>query len=104
MRTTEIGACMPATGRIPGMRRPVRTMTFPSTARRRIALGADVVFAFRRDRRGFQPEASALHRLRRFLHDAVLRRTAVFEREIDALENELHVDHAPIENAQRFEQ
>ncbi len=30
---------MPATGRTPGMRRPVRTMTLPPIALRRMALG-----------------------------------------------------------------
>ena len=34
-----MGAWIPATGRTPGMRRPVRTMTLPSIALRRIALG-----------------------------------------------------------------
>src|SRR5690348_1719283 len=34
-----MGACTPASGRTPGMRRPVRTMTRPSICLRRIALG-----------------------------------------------------------------
>jgi len=39
MRTIEIGELMPATGRIPGKRRPVRMMTLPSISRRKIAFG-----------------------------------------------------------------
>jgi len=30
MRTIEIGACTPPMGETPGMRRPVRTITFPT--------------------------------------------------------------------------
>src|SRR5919107_796384 len=37
MRTTEIGKCTPDTGPMtPGMRRPVRTITLPSTSSRRM--------------------------------------------------------------------
>ena len=40
MRTTEIGWCTPETGpTTPGIRRPVRTITLPSTSSRRIRLG-----------------------------------------------------------------
>src|ERR1700681_926196 len=39
MRITEIGAWTPASGRTPGMRRPVRTITRPSISLRRMALG-----------------------------------------------------------------
>src|SRR5918994_506093 len=40
MRTTEIGWCTPETGpTTPGIRRPVRTMTLPSTSSRRMRLG-----------------------------------------------------------------
>ena len=40
MRTTEIGKWTPETGpTTPGMRRPVRMITLPSTASRRIRLG-----------------------------------------------------------------
>src|SRR5260370_1508084 len=39
MRITDMGAWTPASGRTPGMRRPVRTMTRPSICLRRIALG-----------------------------------------------------------------
>ena len=39
MRTTEIGWKTPATGVTPGIRRPVRMMTLPSTSSRRIRFG-----------------------------------------------------------------
>ncbi len=39
MRTTEIGSWTPATGVTPGIRRPVRMMTLPSTSSRRMRLG-----------------------------------------------------------------
>src|SRR5260370_6769848 len=39
MRSTEKGEWTPGSGRTPGMRRPVRTMTRPSICLRRIALG-----------------------------------------------------------------
>ena len=44
MRTTAIGWCTPAIGVTPGMRRPVRMITLPSIASRRMRFGrADVV-------------------------------------------------------------
>src|SRR5918996_6056238 len=39
MRTTEIGACAPPSGTTPGMRRPVRTITWPPISSRRIRFG-----------------------------------------------------------------
>src|SRR2546426_9481519 len=39
IRITEMGECTPASGRTPGMRRPVRTMTRPSICLRRIPFG-----------------------------------------------------------------
>ena len=39
MRTTLIGWCTPAIGVTPGIRRPVRMMTFPSTPSRTMRLG-----------------------------------------------------------------
>ncbi len=39
MRTTEIGWWTPATGVIPGIRRPVRMITRPPTSSRRMRLG-----------------------------------------------------------------
>ena len=39
MRTTEMGAWTPPSGTTPGMRRPVRTITFPPISSRRIRFG-----------------------------------------------------------------
>ncbi len=89
MRTTEIGAWIPATGRTRGSLRPVRTMTLPSIALRRSALGEPTSpVLLRRDRRGLEAEAMPLHRLGGVEHDAVVRLAAILEREIVALECE----------------
>ena len=63
MRTIEIGWWTPATGVTPGIRRPVRMITLPSTSSRRMPVrGADVVRALGRDRRRLDAEAGLAHR------------------------------------------
>ena len=84
MRTTEIGKCTPAIGLMPGIRRPVRMMTVPSTSSRRIRFGdptsslpSGVIVA------AFSPYPDSRIGDRRLVHDRVLGRAPMLEREVE---------------------
>ena len=103
MRTTEIGACTPPSGTTPGMRRPVRTITWPPISSRRIRFGEPTSpRASGRDRRGLQAEPGLADRGRGLVDDRVVGRAAVLEREVVALEVDLEADHVGREHAQRL--
>ena len=57
-----------------------------------------------RNRCGFDSQAVISQRLRGIEDDLVARRTAVFERKIEAFEGEFEIDHRSVEQPQRFEQ
>ena len=63
---------------------------------------ADVVAALGRDRRRLEPEPVLADRTRRLVHDLVLGRAAVLEREVEARELELDPDHVRLERTQPF--
>ncbi len=64
--------------------------------------GADVVASLRRDRRGLEAEAVLADRLRRLVHDPVVRRPPVLEREVEAWELELQPGDLRRQDAERF--
>ena len=61
---------------------------------------ADVAAAFRRDRRGLQPEPVLADGARSLVHDPVVGLAAPFERQIEARELELDPDHVGPEHAE----
>ena len=63
---------------------------------------ADVLRAFRRDRRALQAAPGLAHGRRRVVHDAVRARAAILEREVVARQLDLEPDHVGREHAQRF--
>ena len=98
-----MGWWTPATGVTPGMRRPVRTMTLPPIASRRMRLGlptssapSGVIVA------ALRPEARLRHALGRLFDDRVVRLAPVFEREIEALDLYLDAEDLGVEKAQRL--
>ena len=103
MRTTRSGSARPTTGVTPGSRRPVRTITLPSTCSRRIRFGeptssapSGVIVAALRPRPGVAHRGGGLD------HDLVGGRSPVLQREVEALELELEPEQAGIEDAQRL--
>ena len=97
----EIGAWMPAIGRMPGSRRPVRTMTLPSISRRRMALGeptspliSGVIVA------ALRPSPGALHGGSGFVDDTVFGLASFGEREIVRFEFEFDADDVGSDDAQ----
>ena len=103
MRTTEIGWWTPATGVTPGIRRPVRMMTLPSTSSRRIRLGeptsslpSGVTVA------ALMPKPAARIASAASCDDRVGRLAAVVEREVEARQVELEADDVGIEHPQRL--
>ena len=63
---------------------------------------ADVVAALGRDRRRLEAEPVLADRPRGLVHDLVLRRAPVLEREVVARELELDPDHVRLERAEPF--
>ena len=63
---------------------------------------ADVVPAFWRDRGALQAKPVLANRGSRLVDDAVLRRPAVFQREVEARKLQLDADHLRREHAQAF--
>ncbi len=63
---------------------------------------ADIVGAFRGDRRRLEAQSSLGHALRRFVYDLVVRRAAVLQREVVALDLELDPKHVLVEDAKRL--
>ena len=63
---------------------------------------ADVVPAFGRDRGALQAKPVLANRDSRLVDDAVLRRPAVFQREVEARKLQLDADHLRREHAQAF--
>ena len=103
MRTIEIGWWTPAIGVTPGMRRPVRMMTLPSTSSRRMRLGeptssspSGVIVA------ALIPKPQARIACAASLTTAFAVVAAVGEREVVALELDREPDDVGIEHAQRL--
>src|SRR3954468_1331289 len=110
MRTIEIGACTPPKGTTPGIRRPVRTITFPPISSRRMRFGEPtpsrssgaIVAAFkpkpwsriacaasRAKGRGFKAEAVLANRLRGLVDDLVLAGPPGLQRKVEPGEFEV---------------
>ena len=103
MRTMLIGALTPAIPATPGIRWPVRRITRPPTRSRSSALGLpDVGAVGRRDRRRLQPEARGTHRVGRLGDHRVRGLAAMFEREVECLQLELHVDDVRVDHPERL--
>jgi len=105
MRITEIGAWTPASGRTPGIRRPVRTITRPSTCFRRIRVrAADVTRTLGCDGGGFEAESRFSQRLRSVLDHLVSGLPAPLERQVEILSLHLEPEHVELQQADRLAQ
>ena len=85
------------------MRRPVRTMTFPSTSSRRIRFGdptssepSGVTVA------ALRPKPGGLHGLRRLGHARVVGLPPALEGEVVALQGDVEPEELRVEHAQRL--
>ena len=103
IRITEMGAWTPASGRTPGMRRPVRTITRPSTCLRRMAFGlptspapSGVIVA------ALRPKPVSRKSLGSVVDDLVAGLPAVLEREVEVLALDLESEHVRLEEADRL--
>ena len=61
---------------------------------------ADIVAPFRGDRRGLQPEPVVCDRARGLVHDAVRRRSAGAEREVEARQRQLEAHDVGLQDAE----
>ncbi len=94
---------MPAIGLTPGRRRPVRTITFPSTASRRIRFGeptsprpSGVIVA------AFRPKPAFAHRLGRLAARRRWRSHAALQRQIESLELDSSPSRSAVEQTERL--
>ena len=97
-----MGECTPPSGTIPGIRRPVRTITLPPISSRRIRFGDPTSpVSLGRHGGGLEPETVVADRARRLVDDCVAGGAAVLERQVEAGERDVEADHGSIEKAQR---